>query len=74
MVDRNHSRAERVAVVAWNDGAARIGACGKGNVQKPGSVARFDPDLGLTPPGYNLPPTSRAQNDRAPGQLLGAAT
>jgi len=74
MVDRHHSRAERVVVVAWNDHVVRVAGCGKGDVEKPGFVARLDPDPGLTPPRYNLPPTSRAENDGVPRQLLAAAT
>jgi len=74
MVDRNHSRAERLGAVYWNGRVAPVAGCGKADVQKPASVARLDPDLGLTPPGYNLPPASRAESDGVPRQLLPAAT
>jgi len=74
MVDGNHSRAERAAAAPSNDRVARVAGSSKGDVQKAGSVARLDADLGLTPPGYNRPPTSWAENDGVPRELLRAAT
>ena len=44
--------------VLGDDPAARFAGCGIGGAKKACPVARSDPDLGLAPPGYDLPPRS----------------
>jgi hypothetical protein len=52
------SRGASGVAAPWDDPAARFAGCGRGGVKKEYAVARFDPDLGLTPPGYDLSPRS----------------